>query len=472
MNDIPVLLPTIPEVIVVHLGGLDEEAPNIEVGFIDYIANVASNEIYPTWPENALIANVIAQITFALNRIYTEYYRSKGYDFDITATGAMDQTYNPGGSVFKNLEQIAERYFNSYIRRSGNVEPLYAVYCDGVNTVCNGLSQTGTVALANQGLTPLEILKYYYGEEIEFVENVSLSTLEDTAPDTPLRLGMSGNNVYILQQRLNRISANYPSIPKIPIADGIFGNETENAVLEFQRVFGLTVDGVVGDATWYEVREKYNAVKRLNELISEGLKYEDVTLQFPENLSFGDRGIYVSIIQYYLNFVSAFTTDFTDIPINGIYDEATVEQVKDFQAFAGLAQSGIMDEETWNALFNEYRGIVLSLPPSSFEGIARPFPGITLRIGSTGQDVRDLQEYINVLSEVYSEIPEIAVDGIFGEETRDAVYALQALFNLTIDGTVDSITWARIAEEYNTILAGRVRADDQFPGYTVGEVVS
>lgn len=467
MNQLPMLLPTIPQAIVVHLGGQDEEAPNIEVGFIDYIANVASNEIYPTWPENALIANVIAQTSFALNRVYTEYYRSKGYDYDITSTGAMDQTYDPGGSVFENLELITERYFNSYIRRKGKVEPLYALYCDGVRTVCEGLSQTGTVALANQGLSPFEILQYYYGEDIEFVDNVSISTPEDTAPTIPLRLGYSGNDVYILQRRLNRISANYPSIPKIPIEDGIFGNETENAVKEFQRVFGLQVDGIVGNATWYEVREKYNAVKKLNELLSEGLNYDEVTLQFPENLSFGDSGVYVSIIQYYLNFVSAFTTDFSDVPINGRFDEATVEQVKDFQAFAGLPQSGIMDEDTWNALYNEYRGIILSLPPSSFEGIARPFPGIVLRIGSTGQDVRDLQQYINVLAGSYAQIPEISVDGIFGENTRDAVYAIQSLFGLTVDGSVDSITWAKIADEYNTILAGQVRADDQFPGYTV-----
>lgn len=467
MNDLPILLPTVPETIVVHLGDQNEEAPNIEVGFIDYIANVASNEIYPTWPENALVANMIAQITFALNRIYTEYYRSRGYDFDITATGRMDQTYDPGGSVFENLEQIAEQYFNSYIRRSGNVEPLYALYCDGINSFCDGLSQTGTVALANQGLTPLEILKYYYGEDIEFVSNVSISTIEDTAPSVPLRLGSSGNSVFILQRRLNRISANYPSIPKIPLEDGIFGNETENAVKEFQKVFGLTIDGFVGSATWYEVREKYNAVKKLNELLSEGLDYEDVTLQFPEDLSFGDRGVYVSIVQYYLNFVSAFTTDFSDIPINGIYDEQTVEQVKDFQASVGLSQTGVMDEETWNALYDEYRGIILSLPPSSFEGVARPFPGITLRLGSTGNDVRDLQEYINVLASFYKEVPEIMVDGIFGEQTRDAVYAIQKLFGLTVDGSVDSLTWAKIADEYNTIIAGQLRADDQFPGYPI-----
>ena len=260
MNSPPVLLPTIPETIVVHLGSQDEEAPNIEVGFIDYIANVASHELYPTWPESALIANVIAQITFALNRVYTEYYRSRGYNFDITATPQMDQAYDQGGSVYENLEKIAEEYFNSYIRREGSVAPLFAAYCDGVNTLCQGLSQTGSVELANQGFTPLEILRYYYGEDLEFVPNVSISTPQDTAPDTLLRLGSSGNSVYILQRRLNRISANYPSIPKIYPEDGIFGVETENAVREFQKVFGLTVDGIVGDATWFEVREKFNAV--------------------------------------------------------------------------------------------------------------------------------------------------------------------------------------------------------------------
>ena len=308
-----VLIPTIPESIVVHLGPAEESAPNVRVGFIDYIANVASNEIYPTWPENALIANMIAQISFALNRYYTEYYRSKGYDFDITSSTRTDQAYDPSGSVFENISLLADRLFNSYIRREGNVEPLYALYCDGVNTVCPGLSQYGSVELANEGLNPIEILEAYYGENIEYVTGVSISTPEDSAPIAPLTIGSVGNDVDVLQTRLNRISANYPAIPKIPSPDGIFGNETENAVKAFQRIFGLQVDGIVGDATWYEVREKYNAVKRLNELLSEGLNYEEVSLAFSENLSPGDRGLYVSVIQYYLNFVSAFTTEFEDI---------------------------------------------------------------------------------------------------------------------------------------------------------------
>ncbi len=468
MNDTSqALLPVIPETIVVHLGPPDQNAPNVSVGFIDYLSNVASNELFPTWNENALIANIIAQSSFALNRYYTEYYRSKGYDFDITSSTQLDQAYNPNGSVFENIALLVDEYFDSYIRKEGVVEPLFARYCDGINTVCEGLSQTGSAELANRGLSPIEILKYYYGDNIEYVTDVSISTFEDSAPEVPLRIGAAGNDVLILQRRLNRISANYPSIPKIPLVDGIYGTETERAVREFQKIFGLTVDGIVGPATWYEVRAKYNAVKKLNELLSEGLTFEDVSLQFDESLSEGDTGLAVSVVQYFLNFVSAFTTDFSDIPINGIYDAATVQLVSDFQNYVGLPITGEMDEVTWLALFDEYRGIIDSLPPSSFEGVAKPFPGVILRIGSEGEDVRTFQEYINVLANVYDTIPEVAVDGIFGEETRDAVYAIQALFGLSIDGVVDPITWARVAEEYNTIVSGAIRQDEQFPGYDI-----
>ncbi len=468
MNTPPqVLSPTIPETIVVHLGAPDEAAPNVEVSFTDYISNVASNEVYPSWNENALIANIIAQTSFALNRYYTEFYRSQGYDFDITSSTQLDQAYNPSGSVFENISLLVDDYFDSYIRRVGNVEPLFALYCDGLNTTCAGLSQRESARLANEGLTPIEILKYFYGDDIELVTDVSISTPQENSPTIPLRLGSVGNNVYILQTRLNRISANYPSIPKIPLVDGIFGTETERAVLEFQKIFGLEQDGIVGKATWYEIRQKYNAVKKLNELLSEGLTYDEVLLQFADSLSEGDTGLPVSLLQYFLNFVSAFTTDFTDIPINGIYDGATVELVMDFQNYTGLPTTGVVDELTWNALIDEYRGIIQSLPPSAYEGVARPFPGFVLRIGSEGEDVRTLQEYINVLSTAYDSIPEITVDGIFDEETRNAVYAIQTLFDLTVDGTVGAITWSKIADEYNDIVAGTQRENNQFPGYDI-----
>ena len=468
MNENPeFILPTIPEKIVVHLGPPDAPAPNIEIGFVDYLTNVASNEVYPTWPEEALVANIIAQATFALNRIYTEFYRSKGYDFDITSSTAFDQAFVPNGSSFENIAMLTDRYFNSYIRRENSVEPLFALYCDGVNTTCAGLSQTGTVELANRGLTPFEILQYYYGEDIVYVEGASVAGNAGFQPNLPVRLGSVGNEVRIVQSRLNRISANYPSIPKIFVTDGFFGPETEQAVRAFQRAFGMKETGEVDSAVWYEIRDKYNAVKKLNDLFSEGVNFDEVSLQFKDSLQKGDTGIYVAAMQYFLNFVSAFTTDFTDVPISGTFDEATKEQVLSFQNYAGLPVTGIMDEQTWNVLFDQYRGIVESLPDSAFEGIARPFPGFVLRIGNRGEDVRTIQEYINVLANRYDSVPEIAADGIYGPETRDAVYAIQSLFGLTVDGDVDPITWARIGEEYNDIVAGALREDGQFPGYDI-----
>ena len=161
--------PIIPEYITVHLGPPDSNAPNVTVPFVDYIANVASSEIYPTWPENAIRANVYAQISFALNRIYTEYYRSRGYDFDITNSIAIDQSFVNGRDLFENVQEIARELFTSYISRQGFVEPLYAQYCDGIEVQCNGLSQWGSVSLAEQGLTPYEILTYYYGNNIDIV---------------------------------------------------------------------------------------------------------------------------------------------------------------------------------------------------------------------------------------------------------------------------------------------------------------
>lgn len=462
------VLPLIPETVRVHIGPAGSGGEIVEVSFLDYIRNVASNEVYPTWPKEALIANIISQISFALNRIYTEYYPSRGYDFDITSFTGTDQSFQTNSTIYENISELVDEYFNSYVRRKGSVLPLFAQYCDGIRTTCPGLSQWGTVTLAEQGKNYEQILKDYYGEDIEIVRNVPIGTVEESAPSGLLRLGSSGNEVAILQNRLNRISANYPSIPKIAPTDGVFGPETESAVRKFQEIFSLKQDGIVGDATWYKVRSVYNAVKRLNELISEGLTYDEVSLQYPEDLRRGSTGLYVSILQYYLNVVATFTEGLTPIPINGIFGEQTETLVKNFQRNFSLAETGIVDEETWNLLYEAYLGIVESLPPSAFEGIARPFPGYTLRIGFRGEDVRDLQSYINVLASVYDSIPVLAEDGIFGEKTREAVYAVQSLFNLTQDGTVDAITWAVIADTYDDIVKGSERSPGQYPGYTIG----
>ena len=233
-------LPYIPEFITVHLGVPDSNAQNVTVSFPDYIKNVASSEIYPTWPESAIRANIYAQISFALNKIYTEFYRSQSYDFDITNVTAYDQSFVYGREVFENISQIVDEIFNSYISRRDTVIPLYAVYCDGINTTCDGLSQWGSVELANKGLGAYDILTNYYGDDIDLVTNVPVNSPQASLPPVLLSLGSVGNEVRTLQIRLNRISQNFPAIPKIYPIDGVFGEETERAVKKFQEIFNLT----------------------------------------------------------------------------------------------------------------------------------------------------------------------------------------------------------------------------------------
>ena len=289
--------PIIPETITVHLGAPDSTAQNVTLPFLDYVTNVASSEIYPTWPENAIRANIYAQISFALNRIYTQYYRSRGYDFDITNSTAIDQSFVQGRDIFDNVREIAGEIFDSYVRRRGSVEPLFAAYCDGVEVTCNGLSQWGSVDLANRGLSPYEILTTYYGDDIDIVTDVPVMGLDVSVPVFPLRVGNVGDDVRTVQIRLNRIAQNYPAIPKIVQTDGIFVEDTEAAVRAFQEIFNLTPDGVVGRGTWFAIQAIYAGVKRLNELDSEGIRLEEITKQFPEVLRQGDSGTGVLSLQ-------------------------------------------------------------------------------------------------------------------------------------------------------------------------------
>ncbi|MBR4895713.1 MAG: peptidoglycan-binding protein, partial [Clostridia bacterium] len=278
------LRPVIPETVTVHLGRPDEPARNVTVPFTDYIKNVASSEIYPTWPESALIANIYAEISYALNRIYTEYYPSRGYDFDITNSTTIDQSFVYGRNIFENISRLVDEIFDTYIRRQGSVEPLFALYCDGIEVQCGGLSQWGSVELAERGLSAFEILQNYFGDNIELVVNVPIEGSMESYPGEPLSAEMFGDGVYLVQIRLNRISKNFPNIPKIADVNGFFSAETVDAVEEFQRQFGLTPDGIVGRATWYAIARVYAAVKKLSDLNSEGVPVEDVILLFNDRL--------------------------------------------------------------------------------------------------------------------------------------------------------------------------------------------
>ncbi len=461
-------IPFIPENITVHLGAPDTASQNVTLPFIDYIANVASSEIYPTWPESAIRANIYAQISFALNRLYTEYYRSRGYDFDITNSTSIDQSFVNGRDVFENVYQIVSEIFNDYISRRGNVEPLFAQYCDGVEVTCNGLSQWGSVDLANQGFTPYEILTYYYGDDIDIVQNAPVQSINISAPSTPLRLGSAGDAVRALQIRLNRISDNYPSIPKIAIPDGVFSYDTEDAVRKFQEIFSLTPDGIVGKATWYRTQFIYNAVKRLNELDSEGISLSEVTDQYDDELRPGSRGLDVANLQYFINYMSAFYDTVPPLSIDGIYGPSTEDAVRAVQRTFGLPVTGIVDLDTWETLYRTYLGFVSTIPLKYVEGNVVPYPGIPLRLGSSSDSVRLLQEYLNYIATVFTELPTIPVTGYFGNQTEAAVLEFQRRVGIEPTGTVAAATWLAITTLYSDLYNGSRLNEGQFPGFAVG----
>ncbi|MBE6669836.1 MAG: spore cortex-lytic protein [Ruminococcaceae bacterium] len=460
--------PIIPEFITVHLGPPDSNARNVRVSFPEYIMNVASSEIFPTWPESALRANIYAQISFALNRVYTEYYRIRGYDFDITNSTAIDQYFVYGRDIFDNIRRIVGDIFTSYLRRRGSVEPLFAQYCNGTTVTCDGLSQWGTVELANNGFTPYQILTNYYGNDIEIVRNTPISGNVPSAPLIPLRAGIANDDVRVIQIRLNRISTNYPAIPKIIAEDGIFTDDTERAVMAFQRVFGLTEDGIVGNSTWYAIQYIYNSVKRLNELNSEGIRFEEVSNELPDLLKEGDSGSDVAVFQYFLSYIAGFYDTILPIAIDGIFGESTRNSVISAQKTFGLVQDGIVGENTWNAVYKAYRGIVDTIPVEYTEGTVIPFPGVTLTLGSESDDVSVLQSYLNYIAQTYTEIPSIPITGYYGTRTREAVIAFQRRFGLPATGRVNALTWSAIASIYSDLYNGRRISDGQFPGFEIG----
>lgn len=457
--------PYIPETITVHLGAPDASAQNVTVSFPDYIKNVASSEIYPTWPENAIRANVYAQISYALNRVYTEWYRSRGYDFDITNSTRYDQAFVQNRDIYDNVSDIVDEIFNNYVRRQGSVEPYFTQYCNGTTVTCDGLSQWGTVPLAEQGYSPYQILTHYYGDDIEIVNNAPVRINAPSYPGVPLRIGDAGNDVRTKQIQLNRISNNYPAIPKIYPVDGVFGKETEDAVKEFQRIFNLTPDGIIGKQTWYRIAYLYTSVKRLSELNSEGIPFEDVELQYSTLLRYGDTGDEVRIIQYFLAVIADFYETVPPVNVTGVFDDQTRAAVVAFQKAFGLDPDGVVGRLTWQDMYRAYRGIIDSLEPSDIR-IAL-YPGTVLRLGSQGEYVSILQEYLSFISRSFPEIPDVPVTGVFGNQTQAAVIAYQNLIGLDPSGNVGPLTWNSIASLYGDLRYGFDKQPGQDPGYTI-----
>lgn len=437
-------IPTVPRQITVHLGAPNANAENITLPFNEYIKNVASSEIYPTWPKEAIIANILAQISFTLNRIYTEYYRSRGYDFDITSTTQYDHAFKKNGEIFSNISQTVDEIFNNYIVRDGNIEPLFAQFCDGVRTRCNGLSQWGSVELANSGMTALEILKSYYGDNISLVTDAPVGENIPSYPGTPLSRGDFGEEVYRIKIQLNRIGKNYPAIPEIPYTNAAFDAPTEEAVKTFQRIFNLTPDGIVGKSTWYKIKEIYAGVKQLSELTGEGLTISEAQRVYPRALVPGTAAEAVRTVQYYLSFLSFFFENIDFVPLTGVFDAETERAVRAFQETYGLTADGIVGRQTWNKLTSVYNDIVSSLPADYQTVLGTVFPGKMIVLGDTGDSVRIIQENLNNIAEYDPAIPKVNVTGVYDDATLSAVAVLQAQIGREPSGAVDPIIWSEI----------------------------
>jgi len=448
----------IPDFITVHLGApTNTTAQNVRIRFCEYVKNVASSEIYATWPHNSLVANVHVIVTFALNRIYTEWYRSRGFSFDITNSTAFDQYYRPGAQIFESISNVVDQYMTTYVHRIGLENPFFTSFCSGTTATCAGLSQWGTVTLANQGLTPIQILRHYYPNDVVLAESDNIRGITESFPGTPLRLGSTGDAVRRMQNDLNRIRVNFPLITQISNPDGTFGEDTERAVRIYQRSFNLIQDGVVGKATWNCITRTYAAVTRMAALDAEGERQSIGETPPSVVLRRGSRGADVREMQFLLNFISQFNEGVPPVIQDSLFEEQDENAVIDFQRTFGLPPDGVVGPMTWNKLYAVYRGIQESRPPMVTPPAPPippivtppPFPGNLLRIGSQGGDVRQVQTWLNGVRQRVPDIPELNVDGVFGPITQGAVMAFQRHFGLNPDGIVGALTWAELTRQQN-----------------------
>ena len=451
----PHIIVPFPLYITVHLGAPDEEAMNVKVPYIEYIKNVASSELYPTWPEEALKANIHAITSIAMNRIFTEWYRSRGYDFDITSSTQYDQAYVHDRGIFDSISNIVNEIFDQYIVREGHIEPLFAAFCDGRVSLCEGMYQWGSVDLANQGYTALEILRYYYGDDVSIVESpVAAEEISGTYPGEPLRLGDGGINVFRMQHSLNRISDNFPLIPKVGIT-GFFDLDTQNAVKVFQEVFELPITGIVDEETWYRIRYIYVAVTNLAQLISEGLTLEELERIYEGIALEGGTFPLVPYIQFFLNVLSQKYPSIKPMEITDFYGPETTRAIIEFQNLMGIQPTGITDRETLTALYREAYSILISTPVEELRLPPLPFTGVELSAGMGAEYPRVLilEIMLDLISIFVPEIPTVEVGNDFGPDTTASVMAFQRLYGLPVTGIVDEETWNRLTSVYQEFIS-------------------
>ena len=356
------------------------------------------------------------------------------------------------------MEKLTAELFNTFVQRSGDAEPYFTEYCDGKTVTCPGMKQWGTVDRANEGMNALQILRYYYGNRVQLVTTDNIAAIPSSYPGSPLRRGSTGTNVRILQKQLSRISKDYPSFGK-PSVTGTFDEATESSVKKFQKQFGLTADGIVGKATWYKISYIYVSVKNLAELTSEGETAEGTQSTGGWSgtvLRRGSTGSSVEQVQFWLSDLAQFDASLPGVTVDGRYGAATERAVRAFQQKQHLTADGVVGQTTWKALYAAWVDA-----QSDLGGTA--WPGMVLRRGDTGMEVRLVQFWLRLAADNYTALRTVTVDGKFSAATVSAVQAFQTLFGLTSDGAVGRSTWNKL-KEVGLAVANRIVARNVAPG--------
>lgn len=455
----------IPEHITVHLGEPDSDAPNIIVSFPEYIKNVASSELYPTWPENALEANIHAQISFALNRITDNHYKNQGYSFDITNSPTVDQSFVPNRNYYLNISRIVDGIFNCYIKKGDSKNPFQAKHCNGTDITCYGLSQWDTVLLADQGLNFYDILAYYYGDDIDIVLNAPISNNIPIYAEKVIEKGEISSDVRKVQLVLNRISFNFSQIPKILPIDGVFGEITYSAIKAFQRLFDLNDSGSINKSTWYKIFFIYNKIKRLSNLASDALFTEGMNFQYDDVISLEATGDKVKTVQHFLAVAGCCYSVIPIIETTGRFDGQTQFAVCEFQKKFNLEISGNVDEITWHFLYSIYLSVINS--GIELEGATYRYPGNVLKVGMQSPYIAVLQQYLSYIANTFTNIKKVPVSGHFGTHTQRAVIQFQASFGLNQTGVAGPVTYNEIARVYSDLKVGHIKKTGQYPGYVL-----
>ncbi|MCL2703119.1 MAG: peptidoglycan-binding protein [Defluviitaleaceae bacterium] len=445
---------TIPNFIRVHLGRMERPSTIVSVPFIDYIKNVTSHEIYDDWPEQALIANIYCIVSLTLNRVFTEFYRKRGFNYDITSETYMDQKFVYRGAIGARINAVVDRIFNQYLAIIGHQEPFLSLYNDGVRVNIPGrLSQWGSFYDArDRGMNAWQIITKYFKQNLELRTCDRFGGILESYPGYTLTAGTRGEVVRTMQLYLNRILGRYTNQIINPV-DGIYGQQTRASVITFQRLYNLPQTGNIDRRTWYEISRIYAIEKALWEMYSEGERIGIGKTPHTQVIRTGSVGPLVVELQFLLDFIAMYHNEIPFVPQTSRFDSLTDQGVRAFQRLFGITADGIVGATTWRKLYDVYWGIresgVTPQPPEcpNLPENIPPFPGVSLTVGSAGANVQRVQEAINRLAEVTPGLWRITEDGIFGNGTREAVMAFQRMYGLAADGVVGPITWRRLMEE-------------------------